>query len=307
MKHPIQLTAILALLLMACQPETDLADAYGNFETTEVLVAAEQPGRLLFLQVEEGQNIPAGQLVGLIDTVPLHLQRQRLLATLGTLQAKLQNPQPQIAVLEKQKGVLQTEKTRIEGLIAEKAAPGKQLDDVVGQMQVIDQQVRAAREQAAIANQAILSERAPLEAQIRQLDDQIRRCYITNPISGRVLVKMAEASEMTAPGKTLYKIANLDEMTLRVFVTGDQLPNLALGQAVTVRVDQDAETNREVKGEISWIADQAEFTPKIVQTKEERVNLVYAVKIRVPNTDGRLKIGMPGELVLPAPPSTSAQ
>lgn len=300
MKYPSSLWVLATLvLLQACKPETPLADAYGNFEAREVLVSSEVSGRLLQFSVEEGQFLEAGTLVGLVDTIPLHLRRRQLQASMHALQLKTQDAAPQIQVYEAQYHNLLREIARLEVLLKSNAATPKQLDDLKGQAEVVQKQIQAARSQEKTANRAILAELDPLETQLLQLEDQIARCYIFNPVSGTVLIKMSEPSEMIAAAKPLYKIANLDTMTLRAYFSGDQLPYLKIGDTVDVLIDADKKTNRALQGTISWIAAQAEFTPKIVQTKNERVNLVYAVKIMVKN-DGALKIGMPAEVNLPA-------
>jgi HlyD family secretion protein len=288
---------LLALLpLAACQNNEATSDAYGKFEAREVIVSAEADGKLIQFDVEEGQQLKAGELVGLIDTTLLHLQREQLRAKIRAVTGKTQDAEPQVRVLQERKQNLLREERRLKALIADKAAPAKQLDDLQGQLEVIDKEIDAIRAQSQTANRGILSEIAPIEAQIEVVEEQIRRSYIYNPVSGTVLLQLAEPYEMTAAGKPLYTIAPLEELELRAYVSGAQLPELKLGQEVTVLVDQDAESNRSLPGTISWIADEAEFTPKTVQTKEERVNLVYAFKVKVKN-DGRLKMGMPGEVV----------
>lgn len=285
------------LWLGSCTPEAPLADAYGNFETRDVLVSAEVSGRLIQFSAEEGQTLEPGTLVALIDTVPLHLRRLQIQASMAALRQKTQDADPQISIFEEQRRSIQRERARTEVLLKSNAATAKQLDDLKGQLDVLDKQIQAAGSQEKTANRAILAELGPLETQLRQVDDQIARCYIYNPLAGTVLVKMSEASEMVAAGKPLYKIADLSTMTLRAYFSGDQLPHIKLGQTVQVHIDEDEESTRSLPGTIYWIAEQAEFTPKIVQTKNERVNLVYAAKIRVQN-DGSLKIGMPGEVQL---------
>ena len=293
------LSAILAILILAhgCTKTAPLSDAYGNFEAREVVVATESGGRLLQLEVEEGAYLKAGQAVGLVDTVPLHLRRLQLRASLEALDQKMQDAAPQIAVLEAQKQVLEREIRRVEALVARDAATPKQLDDLKGQLEIVGQQILAAKGQERTANRGIRAEIGPLQAQIRQLDDQIARCYVSNPVSGTVLMKWSEPSEMVITGKPLYKIADLEVMTLRAYFSGEQVSQIKIGQTVNVLVDNTRQTTRILSGQITWISSEAEFTPRIVQTKEVRVNLVYAVKIQVRN-DGTLKIGMPGEVVL---------
>jgi HlyD family secretion protein len=286
---------ISSLLLASCRQETPLADAYGNFEAREVIIAAENAGQIVSFDIEEGQTLEAGLPVAQIDTADLQLKRNQLRATINTIRRKLINVQPQLDILLQQQLNLDREIKRLENLVADNVAPQKQLDDLNGQRRVVLQQMAAAKQQNNEANQRILSEIEPLEAQIAQITHQIKRSTIINPVKGTVLLKLAEPFEMTSPGKPLYKIADLSEMTLRVFVSGSQLPEVKIGQPVNVLIDLDDHNNRSLPGTVSWISSKAEFTPRVVQTKEQRVNLVYAVKIKVRN-DGSLKIGMPAEV-----------
>lgn len=278
-----------------CSNNENGADAYGHFEAKEIVVSAQGNGQLLSLVLEEGQVLKAGQIVGLIDTTTLALQRAQLLATMGTVRKKTQDPNPQIKVLEEQKRTLLVEKARVEALLKEEAALPKQLDDIKGQLGILEEQIRAARSNADRFNQAVLAETDPLAAQLNLLDEQISRCYIENPIDGVVILQWAEAGELAAIGKPLYKIADLARMELRAYIGGDQLSAIKTGQQVTVFFDTGKQEMQSLPGAVSWVSSQAEFTPKIVQTKEERVNLVYAIKIAVKN-DGSVKIGMPGEV-----------
>lgn len=286
---------INSFLLASCQQETPIADAYGNFEAREVIIAAENAGRIVSFDIEEGQTLEAGLPVAQIDTSDLQLKRNQLKASINTIRRKLLNVQPQLDILLQQELNLDREIKRLENLVADNVAPQKQLDDLNGQRRVVLQQMAAAKQQNNEANQRILSEIEPLEAQIAQITHQINRSTIINPVKGTVLLKLAEPFEMTSPGKPLYKIADLSEMTLRVFVSGSQLPQVKIGQPVNVLIDLDDKNNRSLPGTVSWISSKAEFTPRVVQTKEQRVNLVYAVKIKVRN-DGSLKIGMPAEV-----------
>lgn len=295
MKKYILGLLVAAVAVSACEEEVKTADAYGSFEAREVIVSSEMGGKLLSVNVEEGEALKAGVLVSEVDVVQLQLKKEQLLASIQTITGKKQTAEPQITVFQQQKNNLLVEKRRLESLIAGNAATQKQMDDLNGQLQLIDKQIAAAESQTSTVNGSIMGEIKPLRVQIEQLEDQMRRCKTYNPIDGTVLLKMAEPSEMTAPGKPLYKIADTENMILRAYVSGTQLANLKLGQTVSIAVDETATTNRTLKGKISWIAAKAEFTPKIVQTKEERVNLVYAIKIAV-NNDGTLKIGMPAEV-----------
>jgi HlyD family secretion protein len=296
MKNFILLLLAGTILVSACNNTDDQADAYGNFESNDQLVTTEIPGRLIFLNIEEGQTLKEGDTIALVDTMQLHLQKQQLKSSIRAIRGKLQHVQPQIDLVKKQIEVLQKEKTRIEGLVKVEAATPQQLDDIQGKIDVAVQQIKTTEEQNKLANAAILSQIPPLESQIVQLDDQISRCFIINPVAGTVLLKLAEPGEIAFQTKPLYKIADISTLYLRAFVSGEQLPAIRIGQKVYVEIDKDEETNQRIEGEVSWISEKAEFTPKTIQTKEERVNLVYAFKTKVDNASGKLKIGMPGEV-----------
>lgn len=285
-------------ILSKCTTTPTDADAFGNFEAREVLVSSEVAGKILFLQVEEGQTLPAGQLVGLVDTSTLHLRKRQLEASIHALRRKTQDIKPQIEVLQTQRNNLLRERNRLKALVESNLAPSQKLDELEGQLAVTDQQILAAQSQNQNLNDGILAEISPLSAQIDQVNDQIAKCHLFNPIDGTVLLKITEDQEIAVPGKALYSIADLNEMYLRVYLSGEQLGSINLGQEVRIRLDDGAEGNKEMPGLVSWISSKAEFTPKIVQTKDQRVNLVYAVKITVKN-DGTIKIGMPGELIIP--------
>ncbi len=316
---------ILAITAFACNNKNSKFDATGTFEAEEVIISAEASGKLTQFNVEEGNQLQAGQQVGIIDCSNVDLQKQQAQASLNALQQKTNSASPQILiyeqqiaaqqsninVLKEQLNVQQREQKRIENLVKADAVPSKQLDDINGaidvlkqqiaaaqsQIKVLQNQIKAQREAVAIQNRGILSESDPQRLRVAQIEDQLENCTITNPLTGTVLTKYAEANEITAPGKALYKIAPLDTLTLRAYVTGNQLPTFKLGQNVTVLVDNGDSGYKEMPGIITWISDKAEFTPKTIQTKEERQNLVYAIKIKVPN-DGYLKIGMYGEVKL---------
>lgn len=282
---------VLPLLMMACSGNEDRSDAYGNFEAKETIVSAEVQGKIKQFNIEEGDLLEANQNLGVIDTVTLSIQREQLEAQKLAVASKMTNVQAQIAVQEKQAEVLLTEVNRIKQLYDDNAATKQQYDDVKGKYDVLQKQIDATKTQKT----SVQKEIEVIKKQIKLLNEQISRAYIVNPVKGTVLEKYLEENEIAVPGKALYKIAGLDYINLRVYVSGTQLANLKIGQKVKVYADKDVETNREYEGEVFWISDQAEFTPKIIQTKEERVNMVYAVKIRVKN-DGKLKIGMPGEV-----------
>ncbi len=283
--------ALMLALIAGCSGRDDLADAYGNFETVEYLISAEGNGKIQELDLREGDVLSAGQLVGFIDTVPLHLQIVQLRAKIRAIQSQKAGVRSQIQVQQTQKQTLLREKKRLENLLKDNAATGKQMDDLNGQLNTLEQQIIATQS----SFETIDSEMRAMEAQVRVVEDQLRRNFIVNPIDGTVLEKFAEPYEMAAAGRALYKIADLRHMILRVYISGSQLSTVKLGQQASVLIDQGREEQELLSGKVTWISDKSEFTPKIIQTKEERVNLVYALKVEVPN-DGRLKIGMPGEV-----------
>lgn len=285
----------IIVVLTACN-NGEKSDAYGNFEATTITVSAKGNGELIMFDVEEGQQLPANQSVGLIDTTQLHLEKLRLRAQMEALDLKLQEAAPEIAVLVEDRSNLIRERDRTERLLKEKAATQQQLDDFNGKIDVINQRIEATQRTVNIANRGILAERKPLEAQIALVEKQLRDYRIINPISGTVLTKFAEPNELVNQGSPLYKIANLDEMKLRAYTSATLLQNVKLNDKVTVLIDRGEDDYEELTGTISWIASDAEFTPKTIETKEERVNLVYAIEVKVKN-DGTLKIGMPGEVV----------
>ena len=286
----LSLTIIASILIISCTKDNDRADGYGNFEATEITVSSESNGKIEFLNFEEGDVLEAQAQVGLIDTMQLYYSKQQLLASKNTVSSKSENVLSQRSVLNEQLKSAQIERNRVRSMFDENAATKRQVDEVDGRVKVIEAQMRSVGTQ----NAPIVSDLKSIDVQIEKINDQISKSKITNPIKGTVLTKYAEAGEITAFGKPLYKIADMSEMTLRVYVSETQLSNIKIGQEVTVKIDGAAEM-KSVKGTISWIASQAEFTPKIIQTKEERVNLVYAVKVKIKN-DGSLKIGMPAEM-----------
>ena len=303
------LFALPFMLLTACQKNGPKADAYGNFEADDRIISAEASGQILELNLEEGQTLQVGQTVGRIDSTQLVLKKEQLRASIRAVAAKSPAISAQLAVFEKQLAAsqqqltaLQREKQRVENLLKSDAATPKQLDDLNDQINLVQRQKDVILEQrsatdASLSTQkgGLLAEILPLEKQIAQLDDQIAKCHIVNPVPGTVLTRYAETGEVASFGKPLYKIADLNSMLLRAYVAGDQLGNIRIGQELKVAIDAPGGTMREFPGKVTWISSKAEFTPKIIQTKDERVNLVYAVKIAVKN-DGSLKIGMPGEV-----------
>ncbi len=291
--RPILFIAIAGLVL-SCTGKDDKADAYGNFEAIEVIISSEATGKILSLQLEEGDKLAAGTQVGLVDTMQLFLTKKQLEASIDALRSKTQNVKVQLDVLESQKDNLLREVKRVEKLLAENAATQKQYDDLSGQLNVVESQIIATKSQLNTGNSGLLSEINPLLARIDQINDQIKKSVIVNPAPGTVLSKFAYENEVTTFGKPLYKVADLENITLKAYVSGNQLADLKIGNEVKVIIDQDA-AEKTMSGTVSWISSNAEFTPKVIQTKEERVSLVYAFKVLVKN-DGTLKIGMPGEV-----------
>jgi HlyD family secretion protein len=308
---PIFLSVISAITLFSCNGNRSEFDASGTFEADEVVVSSMASGQILTLTIDEGSILAKDSIVGYIDPAALSLQKQEVEATIQSLGEQTINAEPQIELLEKQLTVQQSqmdnllhEKTRVENLLKQDAATGKQLDDINAQIDVVKKQMNVTRQQinvqqnnTATQNRSILSNTKPLEKKVAQLDDLLKKTAVRNPINGTVLTKYAEEGEMTSAGKALYKIADLSELNLRAYVTGVQLPAIKLNQTVKVMIDDGVKKYKEYSGTIIWIADKAEFTPKTIQTKEERANLVYAIKVKVKN-DGYLKIGMYGEVKL---------
>ena len=282
---------VVSLMVSSCSNNNKLSDAYGNFEAVQVTVSAESAGRIHYLNVEEGSQPDSGAVVALVDTADLYLKKLQLQSQKKAIAVRKSSIESQVAVQQQQKQNLMVEKNRVSRLIADKAATAKQLDDINGAIDLVDKQMENINTQ----NAGIVEEMEIVDRQIAQVNESIRKCYIRNPVKGTVLNKFAEAGEVAAPGRALYKIADLSVMELKVYISGSQLPAVKQGQQVEVLIDKDQKTNRKLTGVVSWISPKAEFTPKIIQTKEERVNLVYGVKIRVPN-DGSLKIAMPAEV-----------
>lgn len=281
---------IPVLLLVACQ-RSNTSDAYGNFEAIEVIVSSQSNGQIINLNIEEGMQVNTGDTIGMTDTIDLSLKKEQLISQQKVVLARLQNIDAQISVQEQQKKNIMVEKARVDNLMKDGAATQKQVDDIQGNLDLLDQQIRAS----VVQKEAIRAEFGTLQTQVRQVEETMAKCFIISPLSGTVLVKFAEPGEIAAMGKPICKIANLSELELKVYISGDQLPYLKLGQDVEVLIDKDKSNVSALPGKVSWISSKAEFTPKTIQTKKERVNLVYAAKVRVPN-DGTIKIGMPGEI-----------
>ena len=288
----IQYLLVLALVfLMSCTGDDEGSDAYGNFETEETIVSSEMAGKLISFSVELGDQVKSGDLLGVVDTSQLSLQMKQLKVQQEAVATKKVNVRAQVELLKEQMKNLEISQNRIHKLFADKAATQQQLDGVDGQMRVMEKQLESLNTQYVSIN----SELDVYSAQLDVAKDKLQKCFIVSPISGIVLEKYVELGELAVTGKAVVKLADMSELDLRVYVSGDQLPNIKLGQQVEVLIDEDADSNQSLTGDVSWISPEAEFTPKIIQTKEERVKLVYAVKVNVMN-DGRLKIGMPGEI-----------
>lgn len=281
--------------LFSCSNGNGDFDATGTFESEEIIVSSEAMGKLVMFKVEEGMQLKQNQIVGIVDTTQLHLKKKQLLASIKAVLSKQPDVETQLASLRKQIEAAEVEQKRIENLVKLDAATTKQLDDINSQLEVLRKQYNATKSSLTITKQGIQSETLPLTAQVEQIEDQIKKSYLINPIDGTVLTRYTKQDEITSTGKALYKIANLSEMTLRAYVSGDQLGEIKLGQKVKVFVDKGDGDQKEMNGEIYWVSPKAEFTPKTIQTKDERANLVYAIKVRVMN-DGNLKIGMYGEI-----------
>lgn len=285
----------VTFLFASCSNGNGDFDATGTFESEEIIVSSEAMGKIVKFDVDEGSPLKQSQVVGVIDTTQLHLKKKQLLASVKAVLSKQPDINTQLASLQKQIETAETEKHRIENLVKSNAATTKQLDDVNSQLEVLRKQYDATKSSLTISKVGLQNETLPLTAQIEQIEDQIRKSYITNPIDGTVLTRYAKLDEITSTGKALYKIANLKDMTLRAYVNGNQLGEIKLGQKVKVFVDKGNNEQKEMSGEIYWVSSKAEFTPKTIQTKDERANLVYAIKVKVAN-DGYLKIGMYGEI-----------
>jgi HlyD family secretion protein len=279
----------------SCSGKKDAFDASGTFEAEEVIISAEATGTIKQFDLEEGQTLKAGQMIGFIDSTQLFLRKKQLEAQIAALLSKRPDIATQLASLQEQLDAAEKEQKRVSNLVKADAATTKQLDDINSQIEVIRKQIEAQKSSLGISSEGISKDAVPLQIQIEQINDQLSKCKIINPLSGTVLAKYAEANEMAVQGKPLYKIADLRTITLRAYVSGNQLPDLKLNQPVTVLTDDGNGGYRETNGTITWINDKAEFTPKTIQTKDERANMVYAVKVTAQN-DGRFKIGMYGEL-----------
>ncbi len=303
------LLILSAAFLTSCKNNNGDFDAAGTFEANEVIVSAETAGKILEFSAEEGTKLEKNQISVVIDPTSLQLQSEQVEASIHALGEKTSDLTPYIRTLEQQIEIqktqvtsLERERTRFANLLKEDAATGKQFDDIETQLKIAKEQLALSQRQqeqqkATIGtqNRSVLSEQAPLSKRKAQIDDQLNRSKVMNPVAGTVLTSYAEAGEITAPGKALYKIADLTNMDLRAYISGDQFALVKIGQNVKVFIDKGKDEYKEMPGTITWISDKAEFTPKTIQTRDERAHLVYATKIRVKN-DGSVKVGMYGEV-----------
>lgn len=285
----------LSLALAACGDKEVEYDASGIFETTEIIVSAQTAGELTALTAEEGRTVEAGERLGCVDTVQLALKKRQLSASLTATDSKRLDRKRQVAALRQQIDNLQREKARFSELLKADAATEKQVDELEYQIAILQRQLEATEEQINSSNSSLDGQSSGIEAQLAQVEDQIRKSVAASPIKGTILAKYAEPGEYVVPGKPLFKVADISRMKLRAYLTADQLTTLKIGQKVTVYADQGKTDRKAYEGTVVWIADEAEFTPKTIQTREERANLVYAVKIAVSN-DGLIKRGMYGDV-----------
>ena len=286
------------LLLSSCSNKGGDYDASGSFEAIEIIVSSEASGKIKYLNIMEGQQLEKGEQVGLIDSTQLYLQKLNLLSNVKGVRSQQPNIAAQTASIKEQISSMEREKQRITNLIKANAATQKQLDDINGQIEVLQKQLSASQSTLQKSSQNITAQSSGMDIQVEQIEDRLQKSIITSPINGTVLNKYAEEGELANMGTPLFKIADINNMTLRVYVTNDQLTAIKLNDKVQVYVDkgaQDSDNKKAYEGVVTWISDKSEFTPKTIQTKNERANLVYAMKVSVKN-DGYLKIGMYGEV-----------
>ena len=286
---------IISTMLISCGKLKEDADASGTFEATEVIVSAEASGKIMSFNVEEGQVLAANQLIGTIDSTQLYLRKEQIITSKKSLQSRRPDIKKQIAAIEQQIATAKTERKRFENLVKANAANQKQVDDIDAQIAVLVKQLDAQKTTLVTTNQGITDDSEGVTFQAAQVEDQLAKCRIVSPIAGTVLIKYAEMGEVAAPGKALLKIADTNNMILRAYITADQLTQIKIGQKVKVTSDFGKDDTKEYSGTVAWISSKSEFTPKTIQTRDERANLVYAVKINVKN-DGFLKIGMYGDV-----------
>ena len=281
------------LLLTACSSGTPKYDATGTFEATDVIVSAEASGKLLSFDIEEGAALKAGQQVGIIDTIQLYLKKLQLEASVKSVEGQRPDIIKQVAATKEQIVQAKRERDRVANLLRVGAANQKQLDDAESLLGVLQKQLVAQNSTLKNSDQSLTWQSSSVGIQVAQIEDQLSKCHITSPLTGTVLAKYAEAGELAAPGTPLFKVADMEQIYLRAYITSEQLADVKLGQKATVYADYGDDIRKEYPGVVTWISESSEFTPKTILTKNERANLVYAVKIAVKN-DGMLKIGMYG-------------
>jgi HlyD family secretion protein len=296
MKEIIKLI-VLGFFLLSCSAKDERADATGSFEATETIISAEATGKLIQFTIREGDEVKAGQVIGFIDSTQLHLTRLQLIQSQKAMLSGRPNTKVQVEALQRELDNAILDKKRIENLVKGEVASQKQLDDANTRITIIQSRIDAQKSSLSTSTTTLNEQAQTIGLQLAQVEDQLRKCKILNPVSGTVLSTYVNPFEMTAIGKPLYTVADLSTIELKAFITQDQLSKIKIGQAVKVMVDSDHENMKTYSGTISWINNKAEFTPKTIQTKDERANLVYAMKVRVKN-DGLLKIGMYGEVRL---------
>jgi len=287
--------AIILLIITACNNDNNLYDASGSFEAEEIIIFSEAQGIIKQFDVNEGETLRSNQIIGYIDSMQLYLKKKQLEAQIVSLMNKKPDVALQLEPLYEQIKSAEKEQNRIDNLLKSNAATQKQFDDITTQIAVLKKQLEAQKSSLLIATNGIDNDIAVLQIQIKQIDDQLSKCKIINPVNGTLLIKYAEENEIATFGKPLYKIADLTNIILRVYVSGRQLSKVKINQKVKVLTDNISGDYNETEGTITWINDKAEFTPKTIQTKDERTNLVYAIKVKVAN-EGFFKIGMYGEI-----------
>lgn len=297
MKKAAFIVLAISAMLTSCTNKDQGFDAAGAFESEETIVSTESTGTIMQFNIDEGQTLQPGQLIGYVDSTQLHFKKEQLLAEIAVLAHQKPDINVQVAALQSQLSEAEKNLARVNSLFKQNAATQQQVDEATAQVEMYKNQITAQKSTLGITSSTLSNNIAPLQSQLDQLNDQISKCRIINPVHGTVLTKYSENHEVVAPGKALYKIAETDTLILRAYVTGSQLSQIKLGQQVMVRADKGAKNYAEYKGALFWISDKSEFTPKTIPTKDERADLVYAIKVRVAN-DGFLKIGMYGELKL---------
>lgn len=296
MRQLIIFTLGTFMFLLSCNRNKFEHDASGTFEATEVIVSSEANGKLESFQLTEGDQLAKGQYVGYVDSIQLYLKKRQLLATNKAIQVKRPDISVQVSSIKEQIAKAEFEKRRIQRLLADNAATQKQLDDANSQIEVLKKSLNAQVNSLSTSVNSLNEESNTNTVQVSQIEDQLKKCKIINPIQGTVLNKFVEEKEVVTQGKALYKIADTKNLFLRAYIVSEQLEKIKIGQKVKVFINISEDKQKSYPGAITWISDKAEFTPKTIQTQDERQNLVYAVKIAVTNTDGIIKIGMYGDV-----------